>query len=152
MRKIILQVAVSLDGFIEGPNGELDWLVRDKKIDFGDILHEILSDKDIIFYGRVSYEQWGNFQAENASPKIKDAYKLLHSKQKYVFSRTKSSDNTKAIFINSDIQEKVLGLTNLLPGTIPLVDNVVGGVVNLTDEITDEIKAVSFLIENKNIQ
>uniref|UniRef100_A0A914CZN0 Uncharacterized protein n=1 Tax=Acrobeloides nanus TaxID=290746 RepID=A0A914CZN0_9BILA len=50
------------------------------------------------------------------------------------------------------IQEKALALTNLLPGTIPLVDNVVGGVVNITDEITDEIKAVSFLIENKNIQ
>ncbi len=109
MRKIILNLATTLDGLIEGPNGELDWLVRDEEIDFGDILNEILSDKDIIFYGRVSYDKWGNFQSEeNASQKIKDAYKLMHSKQKYVFSKTKTNDNTKAIFINSNIKERVL--------------------------------------------
>ena len=109
MRKIILNVAITLDGCIEGPNGELDWLVRDEEIDFGDILNDILSDKDIIFYGRISYDKWANFQPdENASQKIKDAYKLLHSKQKYVFSKTKKDDNTNAIFINSNIKERVL--------------------------------------------
>src|SRR5215210_4192364 len=106
MRKIILNLAMTLVGFIEGPNGELDWLVRDKEIDFGDILNEILSDKDIIFYGRVSYDKWGNFQPEeNASQKIKDAYQLMHSKQKYVFSKTKTNDHTNAIFIGSNIKE-----------------------------------------------
>jgi dihydrofolate reductase len=59
MRNVVLNLAVTLDGFIEGPNGELDWLVRDETIDFGDILNDILSDKDAIFYGRVSYEKWG---------------------------------------------------------------------------------------------
>jgi dihydrofolate reductase len=109
MRKIILNLAITLDGFIEGPHGELDWLVRDEEIDFGDILNEIMSDKDMIFYGRVSYEKWGNFSAdENASQKIKDAYKLLHSKKKYVFSKTKRSDGTDATFINSDIKERVM--------------------------------------------
>src|SRR6266480_2718295 len=108
MRKIILNLAVTLDGFIEGPNGELDWLVRDEETDFGDILNEILLDKDIIFYGRISYERWGNYQpAENTSPKLRKAYGLLHSKMKYVFSRTKTNDNTNAIFINSDIKERV---------------------------------------------
>lgn len=109
MRKIILNLAITLDGFIEGPNGELDWLVRDEETDFGDILNEILSDKDAIFYGRTSYDKWGNFQPEeNASSKIRDAYKLMHSKQKYVFSKTKTGDATNAIFINSNIKERVL--------------------------------------------
>jgi dihydrofolate reductase len=109
MRKIILNLAISLDGFIEGPNGEIDWLVRDETIDFADILNEIVSDKDIIFYGRVSYDKWGNYQPdENASQKLKDAYKLMHSKQKYVFSRTKTGDGSQAIFINSNIKERVL--------------------------------------------
>jgi dihydrofolate reductase len=109
MREIILNVAITFDGFIEGPNGELDWLVRDEEIDFGDILIEILNDKDIIFYGRISYDKWGNAQAEeNASRKIKDAYKSMNSKTKYVFSTTKTGDNTNAIFINSDIKERVL--------------------------------------------
>jgi len=109
MRKIIANLAITFDGFIEGPNGELDWIVRDDEIDFGDILNEILSDKDVIFYGRISYDKWGNTQPdENASAKIKEAYKLMHSKQKYVFSKAKTGDNTKAIFIRSDIQERVL--------------------------------------------
>jgi len=109
MRKIILNLAITLDGFIEGPNGEIDWLVRDEEIDFGDILNEILSDKDIIFYGRISYDKWGNYQpGEDASQKIKDAYKLMHSKQKYVFSKTKTNDNTNTVFIGSNIKEKVL--------------------------------------------
>jgi dihydrofolate reductase len=109
MRKIILNLAITLDGFIEGPNGELDWLVRDEAIDFGDILNDILSDKDIIFYGRVSYDKWGNFQPDkNASQKIKNVYKLMHSKQKYVFSKTKKDDETNAIFVNSNIRERVL--------------------------------------------
>ncbi len=108
MRKVILNLAITLDGFIEGPNGELDWLVRDGSTDFGDILTEILSDKDAIFYGRISYEKWGNTQPdEKASAKTKDAYRLMHSMQKYVFSKTKTSDDTNAVFINSDIEEKV---------------------------------------------
>jgi dihydrofolate reductase len=109
MREVILNLAITFDGFIEGPNGELDWLVRDKETDFGDILTEILNDKDIIFYGRVSYDKWGNTQPEeNTSQKIKDAYKLMHSKTKYVFSTTKTGDNTNAIFISSNIKERVL--------------------------------------------
>jgi dihydrofolate reductase len=113
MRNIILNLAITLDGFIEGPNGELDWLVRDKSIDFGDILNEILADKDAIFYGRVSYDKWGNFLPDDtSSPKIKEAYDLLHSKTKYVFSRTKTGDGTDAIFINSNIEERVLDIQN----------------------------------------
>ena len=107
MRKIVLDLAVTLDGFIEGPNGEIDWLVNDEETDFGDILTDILADIDIIFYGRVSYDLWGNYYpGENANPKLKEAYNLLHSKPKYVFSTTKTSDG-RATFIDSDIKERV---------------------------------------------
>lgn len=108
MRKIILDLAVTLDGYIEGPNGEIDWLVKDTETDFGDILADILVDIDAIFYGRVSYDLWGNFQPdENASPKLKAAYNLLHNKTKYVFSTTKTNDNSEAIFINLNVKESV---------------------------------------------
>jgi dihydrofolate reductase len=108
MRKIILNLAITLDGFIEGPNGELDWLTRDSTIDFADVLNEILSDKDSIFYGRKSYDKWGNFwPEEEASQKLKNAYHQMHGKQKYVFSRTKTSDGTGAVFINNHIKARV---------------------------------------------
>lgn len=108
MRKIILDLAVTLDGFIEGPNGEIDWLENDSEMDFGNILNEILVDIDAIFYGRVSYDKWGNYRPnEFISEKLKQAYDLLHSKTKYVFSTTKTSDD-HAIVINSNIKERAL--------------------------------------------
>jgi dihydrofolate reductase len=104
MRKVILDLAVTLDGFIEGPNGEIDWCVMDEEANFADFLDGI----DIIFYGRISYDLWGNYRPqENESQMIKDIYQLIHSKTKYVFSTTRTDDDDKAIFINSNIKERV---------------------------------------------
>ncbi len=52
MRKVILNLAVSLDGFIEGPNGEYDWCLMDQ--DYG--LTEFFGSVDTLFLGRKSYE------------------------------------------------------------------------------------------------
>lgn len=52
MRKIILELAVSLDGFIEGPNGEYDWCFTDQ--DYG--LEEFSKSVDALFMGRKSFE------------------------------------------------------------------------------------------------
>lgn len=52
MRKVILNLAVSLDGFIEGPNGEYDWCLNDQ--DYG--LTEFWNNIDTILIGRKSYE------------------------------------------------------------------------------------------------
>jgi hypothetical protein len=34
MRRVRYRVATSLDGYIAGPNGEIDWIVPDPTIDF----------------------------------------------------------------------------------------------------------------------
>lgn len=34
MRKVILDLAVTLDGFIEGVNGEIDWCIQSRKINY----------------------------------------------------------------------------------------------------------------------
>jgi dihydrofolate reductase len=52
MRKVILNLAVSLDGFIEGPNGEYDWCLTDQ--DYG--MEEFFANTDTIFIGRKSFE------------------------------------------------------------------------------------------------
>jgi dihydrofolate reductase len=107
MRKIILDLAVTLDGFIEGPNGEIDWCSMDDGdgLDFIDFINSI----DTIFYGRVSYELWGNYQPpENANSDLKEVYKAMLGKTKYVFSATKATDDTNAIFIQTDIKERVM--------------------------------------------
>ncbi|HEY9257757.1 dihydrofolate reductase family protein, partial [Chitinophaga sp.] len=103
MKKIILNLAVTLDGFIEGPNGEIDWCIMDDDMDFG----SFLSSVDTIFYGRVSYDAWGNFQPETtASPAEEEMWQTIHAKSKFVFSSQNRQDD-KATFISADISNKV---------------------------------------------
>ena len=51
-RRVRYQVAVSLDGFIAGPNGEADWIVMDPSIDFAALYNEF----DTAVMGRKTYE------------------------------------------------------------------------------------------------
>jgi dihydrofolate reductase len=103
VRKVILDLAVTLDGFIEGPNGEIDWCIMDDDMNFEGFLETI----DTIFYGRVSYDTWGNFQPEtNISDTELKFWQSVHSKKKYVFSSQDREDD-KATFISLDIANRV---------------------------------------------
>jgi dihydrofolate reductase len=51
-RRLRYGVAVSLDGFIAGPNGEYDWIVMDPAIDFAAMYKEY----DTALMGRKTYE------------------------------------------------------------------------------------------------
>jgi dihydrofolate reductase len=108
-RKIILDLAVTLDGFIEGENGEVDWCIMDPDMNFNDFLHQI----DTILYGRKSYELWGKYMPETEVTETeKELWELVHSKQKYVFSKTQKGSDDPAIFINEQIFEEVNTLKN----------------------------------------
>ena len=112
MKKIILNLAVTLDGYIEVPNGEIDWCIMDGDANFNDFLDGI----DSIFYGRISYDLWGNYQpGEEENDLMKSISENINSKKKYVFSHTKTSDDTGATFIQSDIVQKVNEIKKL-PG------------------------------------
>ncbi|EEM13709.1 hypothetical protein bpmyx0001_54510 [Bacillus pseudomycoides DSM 12442] len=103
-RRIILDLAVTLDGFIEGKNGEVDWCIMDSEMGFIDFLNQI----DTILYGRKSYDLWGQFTPGIEGTKAeKEVWELVHSKEKYVFSRTQKGIDNKAIFINDNILEEV---------------------------------------------
>ncbi|NIP81758.1 MAG: dihydrofolate reductase [Gemmatimonadetes bacterium] len=52
-RRVRYQVAVSLDGYIAGPNGEVDWIVADPGIDFAALLEPF----DTVLMGRRSWEE-----------------------------------------------------------------------------------------------
>lgn len=103
MRRVILDLAVTLDGFIEGKNGEIDWCIMNDDMDFTGFLSSI----DTILYGRVSYDSWGNYQP---GPAADDAEKKfwadIHDKKKYVFSSRPATD-PRATFIQKDIAASV---------------------------------------------
>ena len=81
MRKVILGLAVSLDGYIEGPNGEYDWCFTDQ--DYG--LSNFFKRIDTAFIGRNTYEMTVAMGDNSGTgfPKLKE----------YVFSTT--LDNVK---------------------------------------------------------
>lgn len=108
MRKIILDLAVSLDGYIEGPNGEFDWCIMDEDMDFEGFLSSI----DTIFYGRVSYELWSNYQPDPTASELDlKLWETIHSKQKYIFSKHHRT-YPNATLIQTDIAEAVNQLKN----------------------------------------
>lgn len=52
MRRVFYRVAASLDGFIAGPNGEIDWIVPDPTVDFASLYAGV----DTVLLGRRTYE------------------------------------------------------------------------------------------------
>lgn len=71
---------------------------------FTDFLNQI----DTILYGRKSFDLWGQYIPKNEDPDTeKELWKLVHSKKKYVFSRTQNEIDNQAIFINDNILEEV---------------------------------------------
>lgn len=108
-RRIILDLAVTLDGFIEGPKGEVDWCIMDPDMGFFDFLNNI----DTILYGRKSYELWGQYVPGNeVSDTEKEIWKLVHSKKKYVFSKTPTKEYAGVNLISHNIVEEVKKLKN----------------------------------------
>ena len=48
MRQLFYRVAASLDGYIAGPRGEVDWIVHDPAVDFGKVYETV----DTVLLGR----------------------------------------------------------------------------------------------------
>lgn len=106
MRKVILDLAVTLDGFIEGPNGETDWCIMEDDMDF----QGFLSGIDTLFYGRVSYDSWGRFQPGiEAGPEEREFWDTIHSKEKFVFTKQIRQEEG-ATFVSDDIAATVAAL------------------------------------------
>lgn len=77
--KIILDLAVTLDGFIEGPNGEIDWCIMEPEMNFTAFLNQI----DAIIYGRKSYDLWGSYTPDDEQENDDQLmWQLIHSKNK----------------------------------------------------------------------
>jgi dihydrofolate reductase len=95
MRRIRYVVAMSLDGYIAGPEGEADWILMDPEIDFGALFAQF----DTFLMGRRTFEAMPG--GEGASPGTKT----------YVFSRTlRPSDHPKVTMVSDRVEETVAAL------------------------------------------
>jgi len=94
MRKIITTTWITLDGFIAGPNGEMDWVIVDEEM--GKYEGDIVSAADTLLLGRVTYQSFAGSwpyvpDNPNAQPEEKEYARKLNAMRKIVFSRTLSS-------------------------------------------------------------
>jgi dihydrofolate reductase len=91
MRKIISFMHISLDGFVAGPNGEMDWIKVDEEI--FDYVGKRISEGDTALYGRVTYQMMENYWPTAADKPNATKHEIEHSKwyskvQKVVLSKT----------------------------------------------------------------
>jgi dihydrofolate reductase len=59
LRKIVIQEAVSLDGFMAGPKGEFDWPLADEE--FEQHANLLLENADTFLLGRMTYEWFAQY-------------------------------------------------------------------------------------------
>lgn len=87
MRKVIVFMMTTLDGFFAGPNGELDWHVVDEE--FNDYAIDQLNSVDVLLFGRVTYQgmasYWPTPSATTDDPIVAEK---MNTFPKIVFSKT----------------------------------------------------------------
>ncbi|HUQ66130.1 MAG TPA: dihydrofolate reductase family protein [Flavitalea sp.] len=103
MRNLIFFMHTSLDGFVAGVNGELNWVKLSEEL--FDFVGTMTDEADTALYGRVTYEMmqsyWPNAgEKENATKHEKEHSKWYNNVSKVVLSKTIQDtglDNTKVI-------------------------------------------------------
>src|SRR5687768_376726 len=110
MRKLIAGFATSIDGFIEGPNGEIDWIIYDKE-QFKE-LAVYWKRMDAMFHGRKTYEASMAMQKKSELPaEVKQANPFAHMKH-YVFSNTLKKVEGDYILVSGDLKTEADKIRN----------------------------------------
>ncbi len=106
MRKLVLFMHTSLDGFVAGPNGEMDWIkVDDEMFEYAG---NRTNEADLALYGRVTYEMMESYWPTAGDQPNATKHDLEHSRwynhvAKIIISKTlqgKKLTNTKIISEN----------------------------------------------------
>ena len=111
MRKLKLQVQMTVDGYIAGPNGEMDWMVWNWDDGLKQYVADLTEPVDCIILGRKLAEgfipHWTDVASNPDDPEF-SAGKIFTDTHKVVFSRTldKSEwDNT--VLAKGDLVDEI---------------------------------------------
>ncbi|MFC0773202.1 dihydrofolate reductase family protein [Terrimonas alba] len=111
MRKLILFMHVSLDGFVAGPAGEMDWIKVDEEIfDFGG---KFTGDADAALYGKNTWQMMDSYWPVAAKNPAATRHDIQHSNwynavTKMVLSTTTNAiDRPKTIVINNNLSQQI---------------------------------------------
>jgi dihydrofolate reductase len=111
MRKIISFMHLSLDGFVAGPNGEMDWIKVDEEI--FDYVGKRISEGDTALYGRVTYQMMEDYWPTAGEQPAASRHDIEHSKwyskvHKVVISKTmKDTGLTNTQIISDNLPDRI---------------------------------------------
>ncbi|HEX6430631.1 MAG TPA: dihydrofolate reductase family protein [Niastella sp.] len=114
MRPLVLFMHVSLDGFVAGPNGEMDWIkVDDQMFDYAAKRYNV---SDTALYGRVTYQMMEAYWPTAADKPNATKHDIEHSTwynkvDKVVLSKSMEGQQLpNTIIISNDIEFRVKSL------------------------------------------
>lgn len=121
MRKLIISMNVTLDGYLSGPHCELDWHFKYWNSEMGDELCKQLAKADTILLGRITYEAMAKYwPSKLADPLCRGEgfafANMINSYKKIVFSKKITSaewNNSK--LVTGNVRDEISKLKNM-PG------------------------------------
>ena len=122
MRKLIISMHTSIDGYTAGPNGEMDWIRFDDAL--FDFVGEFTDRSDTALYGRVTYDlmeaYWPTAGSQpNANRHAKHHSAWYNKVTKVVVSTTLQDDPSKKLqVISADLKSNIEKLKNETGGDI----------------------------------
>ena len=88
MREVVYRVAASVDGYIAGPHGELEWIIQDPAVDLAKVYESV----DTVLLGRRTYE----LTRQPGAPPWPRGWQI------YVFSRTLPPQDPDVTVVRDD--------------------------------------------------
>lgn len=122
MRKLKLQVQITVDGYIAGPAGEMDWMTFGWSDDVKAYVTELTEPVDCIILGRKLAQgfipHWAGIAADPANPEYEAGRKFTDT-QKVVFSKTlEEIEGKNTVLATGDLMEQINNLKSEAGGDI----------------------------------
>ncbi len=126
MRKIITTTWTTLDGFIAGANGEMDWIGEIYDEAMGLYEDQVVSEADTLLMGRVTYQSFaGSWPYVPDNPNASEGEKIyarkLNAMRKIVFSRTLESVEWNNSTLRKEIVPEEIAQLKQEPGRDMLI-------------------------------
>lgn len=122
MRKLKLQVQMTLDGYVARPNGEMDWMTYPWTQDINNYVQELTDPVDTIVLGRKLAQgfipHWAGVAADPDNPEV-DLGKKFSETEKVVFTQSlKDSEWKNTVLAHGDLVEEITSLKRQEGGDI----------------------------------
>lgn len=113
MRNVIFSAMVSLDGFMEAPNQDLDWVIVDEELH--NYVNEQVKGMGAFLYGRRTYETmvayWPTADTDPTIPEYMAEFsRIWRNKPKFVFSKTLAHVEAGHTLIKDNVAEEITKL------------------------------------------